>query len=177
MILQLRDKDRRDLHDGRAEYLQAISRWVNEGGAIGPEDARDYRPLHAGHDSPATLVRTHHRGARESAEDTMQYDIRSHRMVFADALQSFARERLNAALRRFRRYVEGVTVYIRDVNGPRGGTDKRVRMIVRLRPSGSIVITEQESNVLAAIAGAARRAAHATKRQLRRRRSLRLVGT
>jgi hypothetical protein len=121
-------------------------------------------------------VRTRNKGAREIVEETVPYDVRSHRMLFADALESFTKERLNAALRRFRRYVERVTVYISDVNGPRGGTDKHVRMIVRLRPSGTVVITAEESNVLAAIVGAARRAAHATKRQLRRKRSLRLVG-
>jgi ribosome-associated translation inhibitor RaiA len=101
----------------------------------------------------------------------VQLEIRGQRVNDSDRAIAFLKMRLKAAFRRIRQNVSRMTVYLRDVNGPRGGTDKRVRVIVRLRPTGQIIIEEMDADLYAAIGRAARRTSHAVKRELRRRRT------
>ena len=57
-----------------------------------------------------------------------------------------------------------------DVNGARGGADKRCRIIVTLIPSGSIRVEDTDSDLYAVVARAADRLARAVGRELERRR-------
>ena len=50
--------------------------------------------------------------------------------------------RLDFALGRFGGRISQVTVGLEDLNGPRGGADKRCRLAVRLVPSGKVTIEE-----------------------------------
>ena len=81
--------------------------------------------------------------------------------------------RLQFALTRFDGRIFQVTVGLADLNGPRGGTDKQCRLVVRLARSGKVTIEETHANVSAAVALAADRAGRAVARELRRRRAAR----
>jgi putative sigma-54 modulation protein len=73
------------------------------------------------------------------------------------------------SLGRFAGRIHRVVVRLADVNGPRGGIDKRCRILVDLGRLGTIVSGAMESGLLAAVDGAAERAGGAIGRAIDRR--------
>lgn len=96
--------------------------------------------------------------------------IRSVKVAVDDADRDYIRRKLGRKLGKFGSEVERVSVRIEDVNGPRGGRDKRCRIKITLRGMLSVVVEEQHSALQAAIDGALERAGSTVTRQLQRRR-------
>ena len=77
----------------------------------------------------------------------------------------FAQRRLESALNRFAPRVRGVSVRVTDLNGPKGGPDKRCLVAVRLeRPNRLILIEQVHEDEIVAIGRAVDRAARAVAR-------------
>jgi hypothetical protein len=98
----------------------------------------------------------------------MRIGIRSHSLDVSAAGRRDFERRMDRALRAFSRYIQAVSVSIRDINGPRGGRDKRGQVVVRLRRGNSIVVTaknERFSALASQLAPAARRAVKAGVRR------------
>lgn len=89
------------------------------------------------------------------------------------ALRTFTERRLRRALRPFADRIQSVAVYLRDVNGPRGGIDKRIRVVVRLRGGRHVVVDGMDANGFAAAADVLRRVRRTVRRTLQRRSALR----
>ncbi len=85
-------------------------------------------------------------------------------------IEAALRERFAASFMRFHHEIRAVVIQIEDVNGPKGGRDKRVRALVSLRCGEQIVADSRRSHVLAAMHVCARRAQRLLRRTLRRRR-------
>jgi len=169
-------EDRQRMYAPECEDLRRqIDRWINEGGAALVEDENDS----AGEDGNMLSGRGSRSqvavaSASATSDEPVVLEIRSYRLNPVRSFPWFARERVNAALRRFHGRIRHVTLYVTDVNGLRGGIDKRVRLIVRLRPRGTVIVTATDVNVFVAMAQAASRAGHSVKRKLRRRRTSRV---
>lgn len=103
----------------------------------------------------------------------MRLDIRIQKIDLPKELERYIARRLHFCLGRFEVRIRSITVRIFDINGPRGGADKRCRMAVRLVPSGVIVIEEVHADLFAAIDRAAERAGQTLARRLHRARDLR----
>jgi putative sigma-54 modulation protein len=103
----------------------------------------------------------------------MRLQIRTKNFRLHDTDREEMERRLQFALSRFNGRIYQVTVGLADLNGPRGGADKKCRLVVRLIPSGKVTIEETHANVSAAVALAADRASRAVGRELRRRRDAR----
>jgi ribosome-associated translation inhibitor RaiA len=86
-----------------------------------------------------------------------------------EGLHDFITRRLHFVLGRFAPEVERVTARIDDVNGPRGGADKRCRMEVRLRGLGNVLGEACAVDFEAAVAFAAERLGRGVARALGRR--------
>ena len=91
-----------------------------------------------------------------------------------DAVREFAKRRVTSKLSRISKRIRSIEISVRDVNGPRGGKDHAIQCLVRLRPSGQIVIQHQDFGPYSGIALAIKRAIVAVKRALGRRRSNRI---
>jgi len=103
----------------------------------------------------------------------MDLDIRYVNLPVSDALEKLARRRLARALRPFAGNVEHVEVRIEDINGPRGGVDKRCTATAKLRPtSRKIVVTHDSADAYDAVHGVCARLAESVGRALARRRWL-----
>ncbi len=77
------------------------------------------------------------------------------RTITADeGLRSRATEALEAALESVGRHLVRVDAYLTDVNGPRGGPDKRCRVVARLR-TGPVVVSRAGIDPVAVVAAAA----------------------
>jgi ribosome-associated translation inhibitor RaiA len=101
----------------------------------------------------------------------MQLHIRGQNLFLAPAVIERIERRLRFALSRFTDRIDRVTVRFADLNGPRGGVDKRCRIVVRLRPGGQIVIEDTAAGLETAIDRGADRAQRAVARALARTRA------
>ena len=80
-------------------------------------------------------------------------------------LSRLARRRFEFALRRFHGRIRSVGVRVVDVNGPRGGIDKRCHVTVRLTaPKRTIVIEDVDADAAVAIDRLADRTARTVAR-------------
>src|SRR5262245_66233026 len=98
----------------------------------------------------------------------MNLQIRIRGTKASDALRARAERCLGFALRRFTERIDRVSVWLVDVNGPRGGVDKCCRIAVRLRPMGSAFVAETAADPYAALDRAAGRAGRAVARRIAR---------
>ena len=104
----------------------------------------------------------------------MRVEIRGRRIEVTDQLRAHGERSLAFALARFGMRIESVTVYLVDVDGPRGGVDKCCRIDVKLRPAGRVFVEEAASGLHTALDRAAGRVGRSVGRKLRREQSRRL---
>ncbi len=105
----------------------------------------------------------------------MDLDIRGVNYELGDELEQYIERRLRFALGRFAGRIGRVTVRLSDVNGPRGGVDKRCQMVVALVPRGVVMVEGSGDDAFALIAATAKRAGRAVRRERERRRSGQIV--
>jgi hypothetical protein len=92
------------------------------------------------------------------------------RAITADAdLRDRAAEALATALAPVRPWLRWVDAYLTDVNGPRGGPDKRCRVVAHLA-TGPVVVSRTGPDPVAAVAAAAARCRRLILTRLKRRR-------
>jgi ribosome-associated translation inhibitor RaiA len=106
----------------------------------------------------------------------MQIHIHARGPNMNRAARQFIEDRVLSKLSRTRRRIHSIEVYLEDINGPRGGADQCVRLIVHLRPTGRVVIRSIDLSSTVSIYSAAQRALQAVRRALGRRRTKRLRG-
>ena len=99
----------------------------------------------------------------------MRIDIRSNGLALTEAARGYAARRLRYALARAVEQVQRVAVHLGEVDGPRGGTDRRCRVRVTLKSGADVVIDDVESDLYAVIDRAASRAGRCVARSVSRR--------
>lgn len=85
-------------------------------------------------------------------------------------LRDMATHRLSFALRRLAWLLPRAKVHLMDVNGPRGGVDKRCRLELSSDRTGTVVITSMAAQWQSALDGAIARASRHLLRLLQRQR-------
>ena len=103
----------------------------------------------------------------------MTINIRFHGLAGSDSLRAYVCRRIDFQLRRLGTALSAVVVRLSDVNGPKGGNDKRCQVIIRRSGLRPIAVEELRADAYAAIDVAVERAAHAAARGLKRARSKR----
>jgi len=94
----------------------------------------------------------------------MQMTIQTQGFPMSSAVYRRTRELFGRALSAFRDSIVDVNVFLKDVNGPKGGDDKSVLVRVDLTTQQSVAIETVNSNMHAALVLSARRAKRAVKR-------------
>lgn len=100
----------------------------------------------------------------------MQMDIQSQGFSLTEGLREYVMKRLAYALSHGGMSITRVIVRLSDINGPRGGDDKRCLVEVRLKSASSVVIEDTEADLYVAIDRAAERAGRTLARRLARQR-------
>lgn len=100
----------------------------------------------------------------------MRLEIRSQNLAIDPALQDHIERRLRFVLGRFSPRIDRVTVHLADMNGPRGGVEKRCRIVALLGRAGRVVVEDTSPELTAAVHAAADRLGQSVRRQLDRRR-------
>ena len=106
----------------------------------------------------------------------MQIVTHTHGFAMTDALRHHVRQRLHFAFDRIGDRIRRVVVRLSDINGPRGGADKRCQLEVRLEQLPEVVIEDTQSDLYAAMDRAAERASRTVARRLSRERAHRRDG-
>jgi ribosomal subunit interface protein len=102
----------------------------------------------------------------------MNIIVKAHVFSLTPALETAVRERLTRALRRFDDNVVAIEVSLKDVNGPRGGADKQVLVLISLRQGRLVPVEAVHADLYTAIQRSADRARRAVKRALNKRRRI-----
>ena len=106
----------------------------------------------------------------------MQIEIQARNFSLTHAMRVYIERRLGFALSSCYRHVKRILVRLSDINGPRGGSDKRCQLEVML-PGQTVVVENTEADLYVAINRATSRAGRTVMRQLRRRRHINRVYT
>ena len=102
----------------------------------------------------------------------MQIDIQARDFSLTDALRSHAERRLRFALTCCDDHIQRVVIRLSDINGPRGGADKRCHLRVVLDGLPDVIIEDIEADLYVAIDRAADRAGRTLVRKIDRKQSL-----
>ncbi len=100
----------------------------------------------------------------------MQINIQAKSFSLTSALNCHIQRRLRFALTSSANRIQRVMVRLSDINGPRGGADKRCHIQIVLDGMPDVVIEDTKTDLYAAISRATSRAGRAVARLLRRRR-------
>ena len=100
----------------------------------------------------------------------MQFDIRTQGFDLTLGLREHAERRLTFALDRSRHEIGKVIMRLSDINGPRGGNDKRCLVRVVLPRAREIVIEDTDADLYVAIDRAVSRIERTVARRLERSR-------
>ncbi len=98
----------------------------------------------------------------------MQIDIQSRGFSLTDTLHSYAQRRLLFAMSYCSGHVNRVVIRLSDVNGPRGGADKRCHVQIALTGMPDVVVEDTEVDMYAAIDRAIDRARRTVVRKVDR---------
>ena len=100
----------------------------------------------------------------------MQIDIQARNFTLTNALRGHVERRLAFALSTRDDHIQRIMVRLSDINGPRGGEDKRCHIQVVIPHLADVVIEDTEEDLYAAIDRAADRAGRTVGRRLTRQR-------
>ena len=100
----------------------------------------------------------------------MQINIQARNFSLTDALRSHAERRLRFALTCCDDHIKQVVMRLSDINGPRGGADKRCHLQVVLTGLPDVVVKDTEADLYVAIDRATDRAGRTVGRRLARQR-------
>ena len=101
----------------------------------------------------------------------MQIDIQARQIPLDRSLKGYTQRRIRFALTRFDERIQRVSMWLSDVNGPKGGRDKHCRLQLALAGNTSIVIEDIHEILSVAINRAIERAGHSLVRKLDRQQS------
>ncbi len=103
----------------------------------------------------------------------MNITARAPDMELTEAMDAFVRDSVETAFARLDHEIVAVDVYLKDLNGPKGGVDKQALVCARLRNRQVVTVTTTHEDLYAAIIRGVRRTKRAVRRRLRRARHIR----
>jgi ribosome hibernation promoting factor len=107
----------------------------------------------------------------------MQIEMQARNFSLTQSMRRYIERRLGFALGTCCRNVRRILVRLSDINGPRGGNDKRCHLEVILPGQAAVVVEDTEADLYVAINRATSRAARTVMRRLGRRRDINRVYT
>ena len=105
----------------------------------------------------------------------MHIDIQARDFALTKALRLHIEKRLSFALSTRYDHIKRIIVRLSDINGPRGGNDKRCQLHVVLPGQQDVVIEDTQADLYTAIDRAADRAWHSVSRKLARLRAYKRI--
>ena len=98
----------------------------------------------------------------------MNIEIQTRHFMLTEGIHDHVRRRLSFALGSRFHQVKRIIVRLSDINGPRGGNDKRCHIQISLPRQADVVIEDVQSDLYLAVSRAADRANRTISRRLSR---------
>ncbi len=92
-------------------------------------------------------------------------------MTEKEDLSEHIEQRLSQALDRFQRRIRRIVMHVYDLNGPRGGVDKRCLALVHLKPGGELAFELRDADAFSAVDRLSDKLKERLSRELAKRRS------
>ncbi|MDJ0652585.1 MAG: HPF/RaiA family ribosome-associated protein [Xanthomonadales bacterium] len=102
----------------------------------------------------------------------MNITLQSQSFSITEGIRSHVFDRFRDACGRFSSRLRSIEVYMKDINGPKGGIDKVVVARVRLVSGEQTLVQTSHEDLYAAISKSARCSRRAIKKELRKRREV-----
>ncbi|PTD95686.1 HPF/RaiA family ribosome-associated protein [Pseudothauera lacus] len=102
----------------------------------------------------------------------MRIDLHCDGVEANPGLRDYVARRMRFAIGRFRDHIQWARVKVADVNGPKGGADKRCVVQLRLRNLPDVIFAITELEVRAAVDRAADRVSRVLAQRVQRRRQV-----
>lgn len=96
----------------------------------------------------------------------MRLEIHGQKVPVSAKLQSHIERRLEFALDRLAPRITSVSVYVEDVNGPKGGVDKQCRILAQVKPSGRVIVKETGEDAFESVSRAAEKIGRAIRKRI-----------
>lgn len=100
--------------------------------------------------------------------NVMQIAIHANDFKMTEGIRDHIDRKLRFALERIRLHVKSVSIRLGDVNGPKGGRDKRCLLTVSLTNTQEVVVDDTQADMYQAIDSALRRLSRVAKRKIDR---------
>ena len=100
----------------------------------------------------------------------MNITSRTQGFELSSAIDAFVTEELGLTLQRYSEEIVSVNVFMKDINGPKGGVDKQVVLRIQMRGRQQITLQTARDSLYAAIRISAKRAKRAVRRSVRKSR-------
>ena len=100
----------------------------------------------------------------------MDINVQTHGFKLTSAIYRSTRSQFSRSLASFRDSIVDVDVFLKDLNGPKGGVDKAVLVRIGLTTQQTITVETVNENLHAAIILSARRAKRTVRRTLSKQR-------
>ena len=101
----------------------------------------------------------------------MQVDISMNTKLRSSALISYIMRRIESGFDRFESRIRRLRVRVEDINGPRGGADKQVRLTLSVTPTGTVSVKGVAADTYAAVDQVIERSKHAVARRIAKNRT------
>lgn len=98
----------------------------------------------------------------------MKISVNNQKNLLGKKAQTAAKARIRSAFSKFGRKIVSVQLSTDAVNGPRGGVDKRVRILVKMNRLDDVVATVDDDSLSRALSFAVQRAERAVDRRVQR---------
>jgi ribosomal subunit interface protein len=102
----------------------------------------------------------------------MNVRIQTQGFSLTPAIGAWVHEQMRSAVSRYADEIIGVDVFLRDLNGPRGGHDKQAVVRLHLRHNAPMAVTSTYDDLYRAIDDAARRAGRTVRKSVKRKRRI-----
>lgn len=102
----------------------------------------------------------------------MQFDIQARNFSLTEALRQHAERRLRFTFTSCRNQIQRIVMRLSDINGPRGGEDKRCHLQITMDRLPDVIVEDTESDLYTAIDRASDRAGRTVMRKIERKQSL-----
>ena len=100
----------------------------------------------------------------------MNITINSQDYELTSAMDSFIRTELDTTMKRLGGEIIAIDVFLKDINGPKGGVDKQITIRAQLRIRQVVTISTAHTDLYAAIKLGANRTRRSIRRAMRRSR-------
>ena len=100
----------------------------------------------------------------------MEIAVRARSIDWNDELREQVERRIEFAVDRHVARVPRISIYLMDLNGPRGGVDKLCQITAEVRGASPVLILERGKDLMAVVHRAARRLGYRIGRSVHRRR-------